>query len=187
MRRPSSDGLVRVFRAAFSALPGQFLGELSLIALGQRGLEDGAAEGLHGARKLVLGDLRGHDHHGGVAGLDQVLHTVAELGIDPRFGERAHQRADRAAKQDHARDEEQQAEQETEEGTVSCGRTDDPLGCVDVRLALGVDVDDGQSAQLDDEILLQALHLFVRLPSGLRVVVPDHDQIRHLLAPPSAV
>jgi hypothetical protein len=77
--------------------------------------------------------------------------------------------------------------QEAKEGTVRCGPTDDPLGCVDVSLAVGVDVDDGQSAQLDDEILLQALHLFVRLPSGLRVVVPDHDQIRHLLAPPSVV
>jgi hypothetical protein len=38
--------LVPVFRAAFSALSGEFLGELLLIALGQRGLEDGAAEGL---------------------------------------------------------------------------------------------------------------------------------------------
>src|SRR6187431_620041 len=44
--RPSPDGLTRVFRAAFSAVPGKFLGELPLIALGQRGLEDGAAEGL---------------------------------------------------------------------------------------------------------------------------------------------
>jgi hypothetical protein len=77
--------------------------------------------------------------------------------------------------------------QEAKEGTVRCGPTDDPLGCVDVSLAVGVDVDDGQSAQLDDEIPLQALHLFVRLPSGLRVVVPDHDQIRHLPAPPSVV
>src|SRR5437763_17076654 len=44
-----------VYRAAFSALSGEFLGELLLIAFGQRGLEDGAAEGLHGACELVLG------------------------------------------------------------------------------------------------------------------------------------
>jgi hypothetical protein len=60
-------------------------------------------------------------------------------------------------------------------------------GCVDVSLAVGVDVDDGKSAQLDDEIQLQALYLLVRLPSALRVLVPDHDQIRHLPAPPSVV
>src|SRR5690349_10796789 len=175
-RQPADSHLTSepVFRAVSSALSGEFLGELLFIAFGQRGLEDGAAEGLHGACELVLGDLRGHDHHGGVTGFEQVLHAPAELGVDARPVERAHERADRAAQQRHARDEEQEAEQEPEERTGHRRRADDPLGCVDVSLAVGVDVDDGKSAQVDDEVLLQALHLLIRLPRGLRVLVADY-------------
>ena len=47
----------------------------------------------------------------------------------------------------------------------------------DVSLAVGVHLDDGKSPQFDDEVLLQPLHLLVRLPSALGVLVPDHDQI----------
>src|SRR6185437_1831345 len=87
------------FRRGFSALSGEFLGEFLLIVVGQRGLENGAAEGLHGAGELVLGDLRGHDDYRGVAGLEQVLHTAAELGVDARLVQLAHEDADRAAEQ----------------------------------------------------------------------------------------
>jgi hypothetical protein len=37
-----------------------------------------------------------------VARFEQVLHAVAELGIDARLVEHAHERADRPAKQHHA-------------------------------------------------------------------------------------
>jgi len=60
-----------------------------------------------------------------------------------------------------------EAMQEPEERTGHRGRADDPLGGVDVSLAVGVDVDDGKPAQVDDEILLQALHLLIRRPPGL--------------------
>src|SRR5581483_6664379 len=66
------------------------------------------------------------------------------------------------------------------------GPADYPLRCVNVGLAVSVDVDDGEPAQVDDEITVQALHLLVRLMGDFRILVPDHDQIRHL-APPSVV